>query len=169
MGLAAKIRTLRELTELRQTWADQHKTVVWTNGCFDLMHAGHAHSLEAAKELGDILIVGLNSDASVRTIKGDLRPIVGERDRAEMVAALEAVDYVTIFTEPDPVRVLSLLRPDIHCKGAEYAGGARPIPERDTVLSYGGQIRFLPLVPGLSTTSLIERVRRVTVEEAPCR
>jgi len=110
--------------------------------------------------LGDILVVGLNSDTSVRAIKGDLRPVVCEEDRAETVAALEAVDYVTIFNESDPVAVLSQLRPDIHCKGADYADGRRAIPEQPVVEGYGGEIRFLPLHEGRSTSGLIERIVR---------
>jgi rfaE bifunctional protein nucleotidyltransferase chain/domain len=132
--------------------------VVWTNGCFDLLHAGHVRSLRDAKALGDILVVGLNSDRSVRAIKGPLRPIVPQDDRAEVIAAMECVDYVTIFDESDPVRALSLLRPDIHCKGADYADGKRPVPERDVILGYGGRIEFLPIHQGLSTSSLIERI-----------
>jgi len=131
---------------------------VWTNGCFDLLHAGHVRSFRDAKALGDILIVGLNSDASVRAIKGELRPVVCEEDRAETVAALEAVDYVTIFNESDPVAVLSKLRPDIHCKGEDYANGKRAIPEQPVVEGYGGEIRFLPLYEGRSTSDLIERI-----------
>jgi rfaE bifunctional protein nucleotidyltransferase chain/domain len=155
---SAKIRTLDELIPLREQWAGLGKTVVWTNGCFDLVHAGHIRSLRDAKALGDVLIVGINSDASVRLNKGASRPFVVQEDRAELIGAFEMVDYVTIFNEPDPVRALSLLRPDIHCKGAEYADGARRVPERETVLSYGGQIRFLPQYPGHSTTDLIERI-----------
>ena len=131
---------------------------MWTNGCFDLLHAGHVRSFRDAKALGDILIVGLNSDASVRAIKGELRPVVCEEDRAETVAALEAVDYVTIFNESDPVAVLSKLRPDIHCKGEDYANGKRAIPEQPVVEGYGGEIRFLPLHEGRSTSGLIERI-----------
>ena len=153
-----KRRTLDELAVLRETWAREGKTVVWTNGCFDLLHVGHVRSLRDARALGDILIVGLNSDASVRAIKGDLRPVVSEDDRAETIAALECVDYVTIFDDPDPVNALKLLRPDIHCKGADYADGRRPVPEREIVLGYGGQIRFLPLHEGRSTSGLIERI-----------
>lgn len=132
--------------------------VVWTNGCFDLLHAGHVRSLRDAKALGDILVVGLNSDRSVRAIKGTLRPIVHQDDRAEVIAAMACVDYVTIFDESDPVLALSLLRPDIHCKGADYADGKRPVPEREVVLGYGGRIEFLPIHEGLSTSGLIERI-----------
>lgn len=154
------IRTLDELIPLRAAWAAEGKKIVWTNGCFDLLHAGHLRSLRDAKALGDVLIVGVNSDRSVRLIKGDARPIVGERDRAELIAGLKPVDYVMIFDEPDPVHALSRLRPDIHCKGAEYADGARLVTERETVLSYGGEIRFLPIHPGRSTTDLIGRIRQ---------
>lgn len=138
---------------------------MWTNGCFDLLHAGHIRSFRDAKALGDILVVGLNSDASVRAIKGELRPVVSEEDRAETVAALEAVDYVTIFNESDPVAVLSQLRPDIHCKGADYADGKRAIPEQPIVEAYGGEIRFLPLHEGRSTSGLIERIVRAYSEK----
>jgi rfaE bifunctional protein nucleotidyltransferase chain/domain len=153
-----KLRTLDELIALRAGWSAAGKTVVWTNGCFDLVHAGHVRSLRDAKALGDILIVGLNSDASVRAIKGSGRPLMSQADRAELIAALEMVDFVTIFEEPSPVAALSRLRPDIHCKGAEYASGARPIPERETVESYGGRVCFLPFHPGRSTTELIGRM-----------
>jgi rfaE bifunctional protein nucleotidyltransferase chain/domain len=166
MTAGSKIATLDELALLRRTWAAEGKTVVWTNGCFDLVHAGHVRSLRDAKALGDILVVGINSDASVRAIKGSARPIIPQDDRAELIAALEPVDYVTIFDEPDPIMALSRLRPDIHCKGAEYATGTRPMPERETVLSYGGRIKFLPLHPGRSTSDLIDRISRAAKENA---
>jgi rfaE bifunctional protein nucleotidyltransferase chain/domain len=162
----SKVRTLDELAALGAAWLESGRTVVWTNGCFDLLHVGHIRSFRDAKALGDILIVGINSDASVRALKGDSRPIVNQTDRAEMIAALEMVDYVTIFEETTPVAVLSRLRPDIHCKGAEYADGARPVPERETVLGYGGQIRFLPFHPGRSTTDLVDRIAKAAVKPA---
>jgi len=165
MDPATKIRSLDQLVEQRESWLRDGRTVVWTNGCFDLLHAGHVRSLHDARSLGDILIVGINSDASVRAVKGPFRPLMCEQDRAELLAALSDVDYVTVFAEPDPSRALSLLRPDIHCKGAEYADGARPIPERAVVESYGGQVRFLPLHPGRSTTALLERLRRADAGE----
>jgi len=168
MNSGSKLVTLDEIMPLRQTWATEGRKVVWTNGCFDLVHAGHVRSLRDAKALGDILIVGINSDASVRAIKGPLRPFVCEGDRAEVIAALEAVDYVTVFNETDPVAVLSRLRPDIHCKGADYADGKKPVPERDIVLGYGGEIRFLPLHEGRSTTGLMERIAAASAGEV-CR
>jgi len=154
----SKVRTLEELAALRPAWRDRGKTVVWTNGCFDLLHVGHIRSLRDAKALGDILIVGINSDASVRAIKGESRPVVNQAERAEMVAALEMVDYVTIYGEETPVAALGYLRPDIHCKSAEYADGAKPMPERETVLRYGGRIEILPVHPAPSTTQLIQRL-----------
>ena len=165
MSAGSKLMTVEELSVLRPSWASQGQRVVWTNGCFDLLHAGHVRSLRDAKALGDILIVGINSDSSVRTIKGDLRPVVCEGDRAEVVAALEAVDYVTIFNDTNPVNVLSLLRPDIHCKGADYADGKRPIPEKDVVEGYGGEVRFLPLHEGRSTTDLMHRLSATATGE----
>jgi rfaE bifunctional protein nucleotidyltransferase chain/domain len=165
----SKIRTLDELAVLRERWSEEGRTVVWTNGCFDLLHVGHIRSFRDAKALGDILIVGLNSDASVRANKGDTRPVVNEADRAEIIAALDMVDYVTVFDEQTPVAALARLRPDIHCKGAEYADGARPVPERETVLSYGGEIRFLPFHPGRSTSELVNKIRKaMDKEESTC-
>jgi rfaE bifunctional protein nucleotidyltransferase chain/domain len=169
MKAETKIRTLDDLAVLRKQWSAEGRTVVWTNGCFDILHAGHVRSLRDAKALGDILVVGINSDASVRAIKGDTRPIVGQEDRAELIAALEAVDYVAIFDESDPIMALELLRPDIHCKGEEYANGTRPLPERETVLSYGGQIKFLPLHPGRSTSDLIDRISHAAKENSCAR
>ncbi|HXG08812.1 MAG TPA: D-glycero-beta-D-manno-heptose 1-phosphate adenylyltransferase [Gemmataceae bacterium] len=135
------------------------KTVVWTNGCFDLLHVGHIRNLQAARRLGDLLVVGLNSDASVRRLKGPGRPIVPEAERAEVLAALECVDYVVIFDDLEPSRILGRVRPDIHCKGADYAPpGGKPIVEAGVVASYGGRIEFLPLVEGVSTTDLVRRI-----------
>jgi D-glycero-beta-D-manno-heptose 1-phosphate adenylyltransferase len=156
---ASKFRTIDQLADLRVEWKRDGKTVVWTNGCFDLLHAGHVRSLGAARALGDLLIVGLNSDAGVRAIKGPSRPLVPEQDRVEVIAALESVDYVTLFDDPEPSAVLARIRPDVHCKGQDYAeGSGRPVPEREIVLAYGGRIEFLPLFEGRSTTGLLERI-----------
>jgi len=164
----SKLRPLEELIAARSAWRESGKTLVWTNGCFDLVHAGHIRSFRDARALGDILIVGINSDASVRAIKGETRPLIDQNDRAELLSALEMIDYVTIFDEPTPVAALSRLQPDIHCKGAEYADGARPMPERDTVLAYGGQIRFLPFHPGRSTSEIVERILAGQKESPAC-
>lgn len=160
-AVTPKLRTLAQLAEMRAEWKRAGKTVVWTNGCFDLLHAGHVRSLRAAKALGDILIVGLNSDAGVQALKGPSRPLVPEDDRVEVIAALESVDYVTLFDDPEPSPVLARIQPDIHCKGEDYApGSGRPVPERETVLAYGGRIEFLPMFEGRSTTGIIERIRQ---------
>jgi rfaE bifunctional protein nucleotidyltransferase chain/domain len=154
-----KFRTIDQLANMRAEWKRAGRTVVWTNGCFDLLHAGHVRSLRAARALGDLLIVGLNSDAAVRAIKGPSRPLVPQQDRVEVIAALEAVDYVTLFDDAEPSAVLARIRPDVHCKGEDYAeGSGRPVPEREVVLGYGGRIEFLPLFEGRSTTGLLERI-----------
>ncbi len=148
------------LLAARDTARTAGKTVVWTNGTFDLLHPGHISSLQQARALGDILVVGVNSDRSVKAYKGPSRPIMAERERAAMLAALECVDYVVIFDEDTPVESLAKLQPDIHCKGAEYAPPhGRPVPERSVVEGYGGRIEYLPLVPGVSTTDVLARIR----------
>jgi rfaE bifunctional protein nucleotidyltransferase chain/domain len=134
--------------------------VVWTNGCFDLLHAGHARALRAARGLGDVLVVGVNSDASVRQLKGPTRPIVPCAERAELVASLACVDHVVVFEEDTPEECIRLLRPHVHCKGADYAPPhGKPVPEAALVESLGGRVAFLPLAEGLSTTELIRKVR----------
>jgi phosphoheptose isomerase len=153
---AGKVVDWAELLELREAWRRAGSTVVWTNGCFDLLHAGHVRSLAAARALGDVLVVGLNGDESVRRLKGDGRPLVAAEQRAEVLAALEPVDYVVVFDEDTPEDALRRLRPEIHTKGEDYA--QRELPERDVVESYGGRVEFLPLVDGLSTTALAERL-----------
>ena len=145
------------LLAARERWRDQGLRVVWTNGCFDLLHVGHVRSFEAAKRLGDVLVVGVNGDSSVRAIKGDGRPLVPVEERAEVVAAVGAVDHVVVFDEPTPEQALARLRPDVHTKGADYEG--RELPERAVVEGYGGSIELLPLVPGVSTSELERRLR----------
>lgn len=157
---AGKVLDLETLVALRERWRSEGRTVVWTNGVFDVLHAGHLSSLRAARAHGDVLVVGINADETVRRAKGPSRPIYPAAERAEMLAALELVDHVVVFDEPTPVEVLSKVRPDVHCKGADYAppNGA-PMPEADLVRSYGGRIEFLPLVPGRSTTSTVARLQ----------
>ncbi len=133
------------------------KRLVFTNGCFDLLHVGHVRSLAEAKGLGDVLIVGLNSDGSVRRLKGEGHPLVPQEERAEVLAALEAVDYVVIFEEDTAERLLSLLQPHLYVKGGNYT--LETLPEAPAVLCYGGEVRILFLAPGVSTSSLIDRLR----------
>lgn len=149
-----------ELLALRLQWRDEKKTVVWTNGCFDLFHPGHVKSLQAARELGDVLVVGLNGDASVRQLKGAGRPVLNAEERQAVLMALACVDYVVVFEELRPDASLKLLQPDIHCKGSEYAPPTgKPIPEAATVEAYGGRVAFLPFIDGVSTTEVIRRIR----------
>ena len=135
------------------------RRVVFTNGCFDLLHPGHIQSLEQARALGDALIVGINGDASVRELKGPGRPMMVAADRAEVLSALGAVDFVVVFDDETPELALEQLQPDVHAKGADYAPpNGKPIPEREIVEAYGGRVEFLPLVEGISTTALTERI-----------
>ena len=131
--------------------------VVFANGCFDILHVGHVRYLEAAKGLGDLLVVGVNSDEQVRRLKGEGRPFVPERERAEVIASLRAVDYVTVFHEPTVTELLLALRPDIHAKGTDYTEDS--VPERDVVRSFGGRVQIVGDPKDHSSTEMLERVR----------
>jgi rfaE bifunctional protein nucleotidyltransferase chain/domain len=156
-----KIVALEALVCLRKEYQRRGLTVVWTNGCFDLLHVGHVRSLQMAASLGDVLVVGLNSDDSVRRVKGPNRPIFTEEDRAAMLAALDCVDHILLYDEATPTVCLGAIRPDIHCKGEEYAPpNGRPLPEGPVVMGYGGRIAYLPLLPGISTSDLIARLQK---------
>lgn len=133
------------------------KKIVFTNGCFDLLHPGHVYGLMEASRCGDYLIVGINSDESVRRLKGPERPILAQDDRAMMLSALACVDAVVVFEEDTPVQLIKVLKPDIHVKGSDYSG--KDIPERKTVQAYGGQVKFVEMKPGWSTTSFLERMK----------
>ncbi len=135
------------------------KKIVFTNGCFDIIHTGHTRYLAKAKSLGDILIVAVNSDASVRMIKGDKRPINSEADRMETLAALEVVDFVTIFNEPDPYRVISEIKPDVLVKGGDWP--IEKIIGRDIVEARGGRVVNVPYLDGASTTGIIEKIVKI--------
>ena len=131
--------------------------VVFTNGCFDVLHAGHVRYLTKARAMGDFLVIGLNSDASVRSLKGNGRPINTEDDRAEVLDALRAVDAVTIFGEPTAEALIAMVHPDVYVKGGDYT--LETLPEAKIVKEYGGRVEFVPLVEGRSTTNVIERIR----------
>lgn len=131
--------------------------IVFTNGCFDILHTGHVRYLKAARSLGDCLAVGLNSDVSVRRLKGPERPVNVEADRAEVLDALFAVDYVTIFDEPTAEDLIARIRPDVYVKGGDYT--LETLPEAKIVQQYGGRVAFVDLVPGRSTTKVIEKLR----------
>ena len=132
-------------------------TIVFTNGCFDILHAGHVRYLTAAAMMGDFLVVGPNSDASVRRLKGEGRPIVSGADRAEVLDALRAVDIVTIFDEPTAEELVRLVRPDVYVKGGDYS--LDTLPEAKIVQAAGGRVEFIPFVEGHSTTNVIERIK----------
>jgi len=154
----AKVRTPRALaTKLRQLQKSGRR-IVFTNGCFDLLHPGHVRYLRAARRLGDALVVALNSDASVRRLKGAGRPLVPARDRCEVIAALEMVDYVTVFTEDTPYDLIRLLQPDVLVKGGDWTPSR--IIGADLVRARGGRVRSLPFVDGYSTTKLAAKVGR---------
>ena len=156
-----KVLTRDQLVPLLRAERTRGKRIVFTNGCFDLMHVGHTRYLQAAKGLGDLLVVGVNGDASVRTLnKAPDRPIVSESQRAEVVAALGSVDYVILFDEPDPHSLITSLQPDVLVKGGDWA--VERIIGRDIVEARGGVVHTIPLVPGVSTTSIIERIRSTT-------
>jgi D-beta-D-heptose 7-phosphate kinase/D-beta-D-heptose 1-phosphate adenosyltransferase len=154
-----KVKTREELIDLLAQRRAQKQRIVFTNGCFDLMHVGHTRYLQAARELGDLLVVGVNSDASVQTLdKGTGRPIVPEAQRAEVLAALACVDYVVLFGEPDPGRLIADLQPDVLVKGGDWPPDR--IIGRETVEARGGAVKTIPLVPGVSTTALVEKIRK---------
>ena len=142
-----------------ERWRQAGQQIVLTNGCFDLLHLGHARYLQAARTFGR-LVVGVNSDESVRRLKGPERPLVPERERAELLAALRWVDLVTIFDEPTAEDLVEVLRPTVYVKGADYGPNARPLPESLVAERLGARVELVPMVSGHSTTALIELIRR---------
>lgn len=153
-----KTVTRNEAAELAQELKDRGKRVVFTNGCFDILHAGHVRYLQAARELGDCLIVGLNSDASVQRLKGPQRPVNHQQDRAEVLSGLAAVDFVVIFDDETAEGLVREIRPDIYVKGGDYS--AKQLPESRIVAEYGGRTVLIPEVPGRSTTNLIKKITK---------
>ena len=149
------ICTRDELLRLRDAWRAQGKTVVFTNGCYDILHPGHVQLLEEARSLGDVLVVALNSDASVRRAKGPSRPINPEADRAELIAALEAVDAVTLFDEETPRELIAALLPDVLVKGADWS---HFVAGREEVEAAGGRVMTLPLAPGYSSSAMVDKI-----------
>jgi D-glycero-beta-D-manno-heptose 1-phosphate adenylyltransferase len=158
MDVSAKIVTAGKLISGLDKARRAGKKIVFTNGCFDILHVGHVRYLAAARSEGDLLVVGLNSDASVRSIKGDRRPLVNQDQRAEVLASLVCVDYVVTFDEPDPLRMIQTLKPDILVKGADWE--EENIVGAEFVKSIGGKIIRAKLVPEVSTTRIIDRIVR---------
>ncbi len=160
-----KCTTLDQLVAEREIWRREGKTVVWTNGCFDLFHAGHVWALETARAQGDVLIVGLNSDASVRGLKGEGRPLCPEADRVAVLAGLESVSRVMLFDGTRCDRELAALRPDVWTKSGDYTPDSLDPAERHAVEEGGGRIVITPLIPGISTTLLVKKIRRMDPEK----
>jgi len=162
-----KIVSQEELVQLAAREKRAGRRVVFTNGCFDLIHPGHVRCLADARALGDILVVAINSDRSVRGNKGPERPLVGERDRAEVLAALASVDYVTIFDEPTPRELISRVLPSVLVKGADWP--LEQVAGREEVEAAGGRVVSIPLAPGYSTTNLVQRIRNAGAAAAATR
>lgn len=157
--LKDKIKSLNALKNIISRLKKRGRKIVFTNGCFDILHYGHAKYLEEAKRKGDILIVALNSDASVRKIKGNKRPLINQDDRLKMIAALESVDYALLFNQDTPIKVIKFLKPDILVKGADWEKGN--IVGEDEVCRLGGRVVRIKLAPGRSTTSLIKKIAKL--------
>jgi rfaE bifunctional protein nucleotidyltransferase chain/domain len=151
-----KVYSLARLTEIIQGHKKRGERIVLTNGCFDLIHVGHIRYLKEAKDEGDILIVALNSDSSVRKLKGKGRPLLNQEERAEIIASFSFVDYITLFEEPNVVKILLALEPDIHAKGSDYT--KETVPEKDTVKEYGGKIAITGGPKVRSTSRLLEKI-----------
>jgi D-beta-D-heptose 7-phosphate kinase/D-beta-D-heptose 1-phosphate adenosyltransferase len=154
-----KIKNIKAIKSIVAHLKTHGKEVVFTNGCFDILHVGHIRYLRKARSLGDILVVGLNTDRSVRQIKGEKRPIVPQGERAEVLAALEFVDYVVLFDEPDPFALIEKVKPTILVKGADWPKDK--IIGRDVVEKAGGRVVRIPLVQGASSTGVIEKIIQV--------
>ncbi|HYW95284.1 MAG TPA: D-glycero-beta-D-manno-heptose 1-phosphate adenylyltransferase [Bacteroidales bacterium] len=152
-----KIITPGALHDLKQNWSENHRNIVFTNGCFDILHRGHIDYLYKAAQLGDILIIGLNSDASVRRIKGPERPLQDEDSRAMILAALEFTDYVIMFDEDTPYELITAVQPDILVKGSDYK--AEDIVGYDIVTAKGGRVITIGFLPGYSTSAIVDKIR----------
>ena len=155
----SKITPRNELKATVDRLKREGKKVVFTNGCFDILHAGHTRYLREARKLGDALILALNSDSSVRSLKGPMRPIVPEAERAEVVGALDSVDYVTVFDELTPLELIEFLRPDVIVKGGDWS--EKDIVGAETVRKWGGRVAIMPQIEGASTTNIIDKVLQV--------
>jgi D-beta-D-heptose 7-phosphate kinase/D-beta-D-heptose 1-phosphate adenosyltransferase len=155
--VSEKLKTLDELTAITAKVKSTGKKIVLTNGCFDILHRGHVHLLREAKKYGDVLVVALNSDRSVKTIKGPTRPVLPQEERIELIAAMEPVDYVVVFDEADPYEVISQLRPDVLAKGGDWSKDK--IIGSDIVEQNGGTVAVIPYLKGFSSTEIIERIR----------
>lgn len=156
-----KIKSFREIEKISRELKREGKKIVFTNGCFDILHKGHIRLLKKAKSLGDILIVGLNTDTSVKRLKGKGRPFLRQSERAEILSALEMVDYVVLFPQDTPQKLIKIIKPDVLVKGGDYK--KEEVVGRDVLKEYGGRIYIFPVVKGKSTTAIAERIRRTVI------
>ena len=154
-----KIYSREELKKIIDRHRKEGKKIVFTNGCFDILHVGHTRYLTEAKKQGNILVLGLNSDESVRSLKGKERPLIPENERADVIAALESVDYVTIFHELTPLEIIEYLKPDILVKGGDWK--EKDVVGRELIEKWGGRVIIIPEVKGSSTTNIIEKIMQV--------
>ena len=154
--MQSKILKLKDLIFTLKKLRESGKRIVFTNGCFDIPHVGHVRYLSDARKKGDILVLGLNSDASVKSIKSDSRPVVSQDQRAEVLAGLACVDYITVFDEPDPLALIRAIKPDVLVKGADWE--EKKIIGSDLVKSYGGEVVRITMVPDISTSVIIQRI-----------
>jgi len=157
--MSEKIKSRREIVRLVKSLKDKGKTIVFTNGCFDILHKGHIFYLKKAKDYGDVLVVGLNTDSSIRKIKGDSRPINNQRDRAYVLAAVEYVDFITFFSQTTPLNLIKEIKPDVLVKGGDWK--AEEIVGGSFVRRYGGKVISLPYIGNYSTSKLICRIKRI--------
>jgi len=153
----APILTETELLRVASDERAHEKSIAFANGVFDVLHVGHLRYLQDASRQADVLIVGVNSDESVRAIKGEGRPVTNERERAELISAIRGVSYVTIFRDSSPARLIAVLKPDVHCKGTDYT--PETVPEREVVLAYGGRVAICGDAKDHSTTAMLRRMK----------
>jgi D-beta-D-heptose 7-phosphate kinase/D-beta-D-heptose 1-phosphate adenosyltransferase len=157
LGVSGKLKSFEEIKAIVVGARNNGKRVAFTNGCFDLLHRGHVHVLRAARACADLLIVGINSDESVKQIKGPARPVLPESDRCELVGAMEMVDFVVLFNEPDPYTLIAAIRPDVLVKGGDW--NTDKIIGGDLVEKAGGEVVVVPYIKGFSTTEIVERIK----------
>lgn len=158
-----KLVTLKQLTNIVNQARSNRKKIAWTNGYFDIIHAGHVDYLDRSKAYGDFLVVGLNSDESVKKLKGDNRPVFSEKDRAKVLCSIIYVDYVIIFSDTSPIKMIELFKPDYYIKGGDYTIDTIDQDERKVVEGYGGEIVLLPMVEGVSSSIIVEKIKKLSV------
>ena len=157
-----KLVTLEQLTNIINQARKNGKKIAWTNGCFDIIHAGHVDYLERSKAYGDFLVVGMNSDVSVKELKGDNRPVFSEKDRAKVLSSIVYLDYVVIFSDKTPIKMIEFIKPDYYIKGGDYTIDTIDQDERKVVESYGGEIVLLPMVEGVSSSIIVEKIKKLS-------